>query len=338
MEELTDIQKELTELSMLVAGIPKINIFTVPRGYFESIVPTLLTCLEEESGLPLQQTIIEASTVPAGYFDQLAGSILEKIQKEQAGSSETSLLLQQLRHQQMFTVPGGYFENLSAAVLQRIHEENPREEFRYLSPLLESLQGVNVFQLPAGYFDQLDNKLAADIIGGTGKEEETSLLSPLMLSLKTNNVFEVPDNYFDGVAATILKQLQPARGRVLSMRSSNMFKYAVAALFTGAMALGLYNYIGNSTNNTQPSNTMASLDAAIQKGRAMDEQQFDAALAQLTVTDITKYLEKNGDYSDMASIKITLDATTLPSEEDYLTNEGALEDYISEINQTQLNN
>jgi hypothetical protein len=300
METKTDILKELAEISPVVARMEKVNVFKVPYGYFDSISETVMACLGEEN-ISLHSTGRFSSTdVPAGYFDNLAGSILDKIKAGQSAS----------------------------------------EEISNLSPLLSGLQNKQVFETPAGYFENLNNRII-DKINADQSEEATSELSPLLQSLKSRQVFEVPEGYFNGLADTIVKKVHAPSAKIVVMRkrSSFIIKYAAAAMMTGVLALGLYKYLDKPAAVIGvESSAVASLDTTIEKGKNMSEQQFNETLASLNQTDIAKYLEKNGDITDVALLGNNVEESKLPNPEEYLLDEATLDNYLKELEKTTNNN
>lgn len=255
METKTDILNELKYLSPLIAGLDKVNVYTVPPGYFDSVPATLLACLAEENNSINLPENNQSSAVPDGYFDQLAGSILDKIRQDEKASGET----------------------------------------RELSPLLFSLQNKQVFEVPDGYFENLSGFIAAKIKSSTAK--------------------------------------------VISIHKRNLFiKYAVAAMMTGIVALGVYRFTDKTDSSLSIENTVVNLDASIEKGKNMNDKQFNETLGNLSETDIAKYLETNGDIADVAVLRNNLDVSNLPTQEDYLLDETTLDKYLQEIEQTNLSN
>ena len=302
METKTDILNELATISPLIAGINKVNVFTVPIGYFETISHTVMVCLQEDSFDLNTSNAQNRNDVPTGYFDKLAASVLDKIKANGAAS----------------------------------------EEIKYLSPLLFDLQKRQVFQLPTGYFENL-HELIVEKIDIVNTATASNEISPLLQELKDKNVFELPEGYFNGLADTIIKKIQqPPTGKVVSInKRSSWIKYAVAAMMTGIVALGLYKYIdkpGGSGITDANSTAVATLDAAIKKGTSMSDQQFNETLGNLTETDIAKYLEKNGDVTDVALLGNNLEESNLPSQEDYLLDESTLDNYLKEIETNTLKN
>jgi len=300
METKTDILNELAAISPLVAGINKVNVFTVPQGYFESISDTVMACLREENIL-INTTNEQNADVPTGYFDELAASILNKIKANEPASEEIkylSPLLFDLQKRQVFQVPTGYFENLHELVVEKIDLATNETLSGEISLFLQDLKNNNVYEVPEGYFDGLSDNIIKKI-------EHPS----------TANVVSIK-------------------------RRSSWIRYSVAAMMTGVLALGLYKYIEKSGSVVDAGNTtaVATMDASIKKGTSMNEQQFNDVLSNLTEADIAKYLEKNGDINDVALLGNNLEESNLPNQEDYLLDESTLDNYLKEIETNTLKN
>ena len=246
MENRTDILNELQALSPTVAALEKINVFTVPQGYFEYLSADILMGIETEKGL--SNIASSEADVPAGYFDTLAGSILAKIK-----ATET---------------------------------EDAATEIRALSPMLYSIQNENVYEVPQGYFENL--------------------------------------------SGTVLNTVNP-QTKVVSMKrhTTAFFKYAVAAAFTGVMALGVFKFTGNSTEKIE-------LPAYVTAG--LQVQDVDQELTKISDADIVKFLESGSTDVKAAYVANSIDENELPTEEDYLLDEKALDKYLNTINIDKLKN
>lgn len=245
MENKEYILNELMELSKTVASINKVNVFTVPDGYFSFLPDDIMLGIKTENGLVTGTTT--GAHVPAGYFDTLANNILQKIK---AGQTQTAA-----------------------------------EEIRALSPMLYSIQSENVFDVPAGYFSNTANE--------------------------------------------ILHKARPkARVVKLQKRSSTFLKYAVAAVFTGAMAMAVFKFTGNSNKNILPQ--------YVKEGMQIND--VDEELSKISDADIVKYLEETGTDVKAAIVANSMDENVLPSQEDYLQDEKALDKYLNSINIDDLKN
>jgi hypothetical protein len=250
MKPGSDIWNELNELSPVLAGLPRVNVFTVPQGYFDSLGTVIMASLGEEDPVLFKHGKLPVSSdVPAGYFDGLADSILAKIK---AGAEASAL-----------------------------------EEMRSLSPMLYSIQGENVYQVPAGYFD--------------------------------------------GLAAELNAKVQPAAKVVpIHRRAATFMKYAVAAVFTGVMALGVFKFTNNKSDKLD--------DVVLQGLEIAKTNTLEQEMNQLSDADIVKYLSSNGENVDLATVTKYIDEKNLPSQEDYLTDDKALDNYLDKLSAEDLNN
>lgn len=125
-----DILNELKELSPLLAGMEKVNVFTIPDGYFDSISATvLLVVREEEHTLP---ALSGHSTfdIPAGYFESLAGNILTKIKDGELTHRQElralSPMLYSIQNENVYKVPDGYFDGVAIAILQQVQPQEAK--------------------------------------------------------------------------------------------------------------------------------------------------------------------------------------------------------------------
>ena len=129
MEKNTEILNELKTISPLLAEIPRVNVQSVPSGYFENLEEriSIFSLLNQEQTLnPLTK---DEKGIPAGYFENLPGSILSKV-KEMEGRDEYFPILNSLKNKHVFQIPEGYFENLSYSILSKIH---PVEKAKVIS-------------------------------------------------------------------------------------------------------------------------------------------------------------------------------------------------------------
>ena len=299
METKSDILIELASLSPLIAAIDKVNVFTVPQGYFDSVSLTVLACLPYEQGVPPVTTDLNDKAIPEGYFDQLSASILDKIKSNETAKEEIRALspvLSDLQGNQVFEVPVGYFSQFASTVIDTIQNTSYEDELKELSPVLHAIQNANVFEVPVGYFASLPETIL----------QKVKTPSTRVVDMRIRNLF---------------------------------IKYAAAAIITGAMALWVLRYIEQPGSANQLTNVVAILDESIEMGKNMNDQQFKEGLEKLTQVDIAKYLEKNGDIADVAVLRNNLDESNLPSQDDYLLDETTLDNFLKKINtNTQINN
>jgi len=237
---------------------------------------------------------------------------------------QLSPLLAGLDKTNPYSVPADYFEGLPAVVLSMVNEEQPGF---LLNNNKQPLQ-----ELPEGYFDQLAGNIL-DRIKNQNTEtapEELRSLSPLLYSIGNDNIYEVPRNYFAELAETITANILAPRVVLMQSRTRIFFKYAVAAVFTGLMALGVFKLTnGNKVN----------MDPVVAQGiQIAKENNLDAELAKLDNADIVKYLESNGGDVKAAMVANSVDDNKLPNQEDYLLDDKALDHYLDQININDLKN
>ena len=125
MENSKEILNELIDISPSLAKMEKVNVFSVPEGYFlgldEKIATTVF--LQQDKKTAFRK-------VPEGYFDSLSSQILSKIKKEEDSADEEiksiSPALHYLKEENVFDVPEGYFDDLSSKILSRIKGEKAK--------------------------------------------------------------------------------------------------------------------------------------------------------------------------------------------------------------------
>jgi hypothetical protein len=293
MEINSEILSELKGISPVLGAMEKVNVFTVPEGYFDQLDTDVLMALKAEGFLLHTTDGTHLNNVPDGYFESLADSIIGKIKMLDSAEEELenlSPVLHNLPQQNIFTVPDGYFNSLPAAVLGAISTmDDVNAELNELLPMLAAVQNINVFTVPEGYFESLSGK--------------------------------------------IINELPPVQAKLVSMRSrSTVFlRYAVAAVFTGVIALGVYQF---AVNGNPPTTVLPGFYPD-----AKQIKDVDAELAKVSDDDIIKYLQANGENIDAQTLasNITND-NELPAQEDYLTDDKALDKFLDNIDINDLKN
>ncbi len=293
MEINSNILNELKDISPVLGAMEKVNVFTVPEQYFENLDTDILMLVKAEGGLLHTAVPSLSGKLPEGYFDALADSILTKIKTQ----------------------------------------DNATAELENLSPVLHNLPQQNVFTVPEGYFEVFSAAVLGSIHAVEDRDEEVNELPPILHDIRKKNVFSVPEGYFESLAGQIIHTTEPVQAKLVSMRSRTaiFLRYAVAAIFTGVIALGVYQFAGNA----DPSKTVLP-------GFYADAKQIkdvDAELAKVSDDDIIKYLQANGENIDAQTVasKIAAD-NELPAQEDYLTDDKALDKFLDNIDINDLKN
>jgi hypothetical protein len=235
---------------------------------------------------------------------------------------ELNSILTKVEKVNVFTVPDEYFETLPTIIL------------------LNSKNKIGQ-DIPEGYFEQL----AANILNKIKAQQQLSpadelkQLSPMLYSIQDNNVFEVPPGYFNNIADAVMNQLHPKAVVVKMSWRSSFAKYAAAAIVISFITLSIYKFTNKPSSSDKQNNIAAViLDPSIQKGKIMNDQQFNQALSNLSAEDIAGYLEKNGNESDIAELSINIDDNSLPKQDDYLVDKTALEKFLTDDKTTQTAN
>jgi hypothetical protein len=137
----------------LVAGIDNRNLFNVPDGYFESVIPTVLVCIHETVTPVNIVDSISNNDIPGDYFNLLSDDIMAKIKAQKELSSadelkEISFILAGINKTNPFQLPEKYFEELPSSILSETGIEK-------IPAVLNNLQFIQPFEVPQGYFENL---------------------------------------------------------------------------------------------------------------------------------------------------------------------------------------
>lgn len=237
---------------------------------------------------------------------------------------ELSPTLAAIGNVHVFTVPDGYFEYLGADILKGVEMEYGLDA--------DPAVVVSDRAVPAGYFDSLADAVLAKIKASEIEDAATEIkaLSPMLYSIQNEHVFEVPTGYFENLSNEVLNKVKP-QPKVINMQrfTRSFFKYAVAAAFTGVMALGVFKFTANTNDGIAlPDYVSAGLQV----------QNVDQELAKISNADIVKYLEAGGTDVNAAFVAGSIDNNELPAQEDYFLDDEALDKYLNSINLDGLKN
>ncbi len=231
-----------------------------------------------------------------------------------------SPLLAELDKLPVFKVPAGYFEQMPDFILDKVLQSD--------KGILSGIPKQTVNRVPNGYFNNLADTILNKI--KTEQEEnaaqELRILSPMLYSIQGENPYEVPRGYFSGLTDEILVRSRSRieGAEVIHNVRAVFMRYAVAALFTGFMALGVFKF-------TSPNGSSSYGDAW--------SMNVDTELDKVSDVDMIKYLEANGENVDAVMVASnTLDANELPSQDELLNDDKALDKYLDNVNTGDLKN
>ena len=239
------------------------------------------------------------------------------------------------------------------------------DELRTISPMLAGMEKVNVFRVPEGYFVGLDEKIATQvflhqdekmpfqkvpegyfdslsnkILARIKEEEETpdseiKSLSPALHYLKEENVFSVPEGYFDNLSDEILKKIKGEKTKVVSFNSvTKWWKYAAAAVIAGIITITSLQLFHQNTNGDQNvAGELSNVPGYVQlASKYRTTKQIDQGIASLSDDEIAKYLQNNTTVLDDEALIKNTDTKELPTPDDYLLDDNALNNYLEKIN------
>ncbi len=325
MNQRDNILNELRELSPAVAGINRVNVFTVPDGYFESLTGILL--IRASADDHLKGAI---PTVPEGYFENLADNILNRIKKEVPQETEvTSELLAGISRRNIYTLPAGYFEALPAQILARIKtsDSSVSAETASISSLVAGIGKQNVYSLPKGYFSNLSADLLKQLRAGTELNKETTEISELVAGIGKHNIYKVPQGYFENLPAEILQRVTTT-AKVISMKPRfSAFKYAAAAVVTGIIAISAFFMLNN--NNDAQGNAQVALMAEANK--IIETNSFDKEMNSISDAAIVAFLENKGQNVEASLVASLVDDKDLPDADEYLLNANTLDEMLKTL-------
>src|SRR5436190_4549865 len=207
-----------------------------------------------------------------------SNNILQKLR-------ELKSLLANISLQNIYSVPTGYFESLPARMLDRIKAmdaSNASEELSYLSPELNKISKLMPYAVPTGYFEGLGERIM-DLVRESKDyqtaKEELENISPLLSGLRKQMPYSVPDNYFQTLNPEINKG---AKTKVVSITSRKWYRYAVAAMIAGVIALGGFLFVSNKVNNTAEKK-LARLEKSVDKEiKKTSDEDLKAFIQQFT--------------------------------------------------------
>lgn len=223
----------------------------------------------------------------------------------------------------VFTVPEGYFIDLDEKIATTVFLQVDKKE--------------NFQKVPEGYFDSLSNKILSRIKGEEeSADNEIKSISPALHYLKQEEVFTVPEGYFDGLSNRILNKVTGQDAKVVSFNSvKKWWKYAAAAVVAGIITITSLQLFKTQYTNSGSGMVASStnLPAYVQlASHYKTPRQLDQGIASLTDDEIAKYLEKNTTILDDETLTKNTDTKELPTADDYLLDDNALDNYLQKIN------
>ncbi len=226
-----------------------------------------------------------------------------------------SPIFSQIKKMPLGVVPDKYFDTLPERILTWVlaHENTISSE-----------------NVPDHYFENLSDQIIDAIREDeeTQKEKENFEMEfPILHSLKDQQVFKVPAGYFEKLTPSIVEKQKTNKAAPIISLTSKWWKYAAAAILGGVMLVGTFEFYNPFSTKTN-SDVIASF-------QFKTEEDINMGIASLTDDDIIAYLENNGNITDNNLLTTDVNVKELPSVEDYLINENALNDYLKRLENSQ---
>ena len=237
---------------------------------------------------------------------------------------EISPLLAGVEKKYIFSVPDGYFDTLSINILKQVNTDSA--EFK--------------LTVPDGYFENLSSSILNKIRSlNEDPAQELRKLSPMLYSIQNENVFKVPAGYFRNLPDDILSKVTRPQAKIIEIKKRNsIWKYAAAAVVTGAIAVSSLLVFNSSQHETVSKPNELAVSSSIKTASQFkNNQQVNAAIATLSDDEIIKYLEKTGTDVDNEALATSIDANELPAPTDYLLDEKTLDNYLDHSDKSSQN-
>lgn len=188
--------------------------------------------------------------VPGEYFQDFSMQVLAVIK------AEDDIAFTRLNETQKkpFEVPPSYFDNLSNQIINRIRALDaisPKEELEALSPLLVHLDKAPVFAKPSEYFEELPSDILAGVNAIDFVNHELETLPGILNIVKNDNVYKVPDRYFERLPLQLLRRVKETKKAPVLLPGfrRRVINYAVAAMLTGVLAIGAWEFFQDKNEN-----------------------------------------------------------------------------------------
>ncbi len=172
-DNIPDDFENLERYAPTLHKIARVNPFSVPSGYFESLSEILSTVAVIAKASNYKKT----NDIPEGYFDKLPSFI------------QSQAVLSDIKKENPFAVPANYFDYLPARIQERIQQTSKNENWltgligKLISPRLAFALPIALIVVAAGFF------LLRNPIDNMNSDKQLSELSNKDLS-ETANEFD----------------------------------------------------------------------------------------------------------------------------------------------------
>lgn len=162
METREKILNELKEIAPTLASVPKVNLYTVPEGYFDAFA--------------------------ANFFQQI------NINEVNAELSNVAPVLAKAGKKEQVEVPTGYFKSFPLELLNKIRAEEAASELQAVAPMLSGLQKPALPEVPSNYFALFPTQMVRQIAVAQKPTQTTDM--PQWLSAINRSIERVTTTIF----------------------------------------------------------------------------------------------------------------------------------------------
>jgi len=232
-----------------------------------------------------------------------------------------SPVLAAIEKKNVFFVPENYFETINLELIKKL-------DIDFFS------SNANNLYVPNAYFENLgDNILKKIKVQELDPAEELKAISPMLYSIQNESAFTIPPGYFQQLPEIIFdKIIGKTKTKLVGLkRRSSIWRYSVAALITGIIALCSFFIINSTKYTSANANNNIGGNSKIETSQYKNQDQVEHGIAGLSDEEIIKYLEKTGSDVDNEELISSIDEKALPAQNEYLLNEQILNTYLDTL-------
>lgn len=211
----------------------------------------------------------------------------------------------------LYSVPEDYFEVVTLKILSKLSTSTLNE-------------------VPDGYFNSFADSVLAKVKSETDltASEELLTLSPFLSRIDKQNIFAIPSDYFKELSVSIPEEIKPAK----VVRMKPFYKYAVAAVATGLLGLGIFNNLNQSKQKD-----LLNSDVYKTAYQILDNKNFDDILESVPVDEATAYLTAYGQDVNSALAALSAEDYQLDNPDELFLNENELDEFLKVNNIKAIN-
>ena len=219
-------------------------------------------------------------------------------------------------------------------------DNNIQDELKSISTVLKSGINGNLYSVPEDYFEINTINLLSNSISSIKMEVPDAFFDHfpenILSKIKSEHIpynFEIISNSKPQVKFGV--NLKPSSSKIKPARVVSFkpfYKYAIAAVFTGLIGLGIFtNLFKQNSNNLLKSEVYASASKII------ENNNFDEILSSISADEATDYLTSYGQDVNSALVALSAENYKLETPEELFISENELDLFLKEYNIQSIN-